>query len=144
MNERCYRKPPWIARKVGNRMSVLFQPSLIVRLSVAGRRTGRTRTVPLVVLHHDDARYLVSVRGEADWVRNLRESGTGTLKGKNTTEAISVTEVPVQDRAALLAAYAATFGKMPTVTSTLRALPDPADHPIFRIATRPTARAETA
>jgi hypothetical protein len=36
---------------------------------------------------------------------------------------------------ALLDVYTDRFGKMPTVGSVLRALPDPADHPIFRITT---------
>ncbi len=36
-------------------------------------------------------------------------------------------------RALLLAAYGERYGKMPTVGPVLRALPDPADHPIFRI-----------
>jgi hypothetical protein len=41
--------------------------------------------------------------------------------------------VAVAERAALLEIYSARYGRMPTVAATLRALPDPADHPIFRI-----------
>jgi deazaflavin-dependent oxidoreductase (nitroreductase family) len=126
-------------RHVGNRLSVLFRPSMILRLSVAGRHTGRTRTVPVVVLHHNGARYLVSVHGDSDWARNLRAAGTATLADGKTAEPITAEEVPVAQRGALLDAYAAKFGKNPTVTPTLRALPDPADHPIFRIVTRPPA-----
>jgi hypothetical protein len=41
--------------------------------------------------------------------------------------------VPVAERGALLELYGARYRKMPTVAAVLRALPDPADHPIFRI-----------
>jgi deazaflavin-dependent oxidoreductase (nitroreductase family) len=134
MSERRYLRPPWMQRHVGNRMSVLFRPSMVVRLSVSGRRTGKPETVPIVVLRHDGHRYLVSYRGESDWVRNLRAAGEATLIGKRDRERIQVVEVPVAERPALLEHYAAEFGKMPTVAGVLRALPDPADHPVFRIA----------
>jgi len=124
-------------RHVGNRLAPLFQPSLVWKLSVPGRRSGRWHTLPIVVLDHDGERYLVSYRGESDWVLDLRASRAGRLIKRGETEEISVVEVPVADRAPLLAAYGARFGKMPTVAATLRALPDPADHPTFRI-TAPT------
>jgi hypothetical protein len=44
-----------------------------------------------------------------------------------------VTEVPITERAPLLKVYSERYGKFPTVTDVLRALPDPADHPTFRI-----------
>ena len=46
---------------------------------------------------------------------------------------IAVEAVPVDERAPLLAAYEQAYGKMPTVAAVLRALPDPADRPTFRI-----------
>jgi hypothetical protein len=48
-------------------------------------------------------------------------------------EEITVVEVPVAERAPLLEVYTARYSKMPTVGAVLRALPDPADHPVFRI-----------
>lgn len=127
-------------RHVANRLTVRLRPSVIFRLSVAGRRTGRMQTVPVVVLHHDGARYLVSVHGDADWARNLRAAGTAILANKMRTESITAGEVPVAQRGALLDAYAAKFGKTPGVMATFRALPDPADHPVFEIATQPPTR----
>jgi hypothetical protein len=41
--------------------------------------------------------------------------------------------VPVGERSALLQQYSTRFGKLPTVGKLLRELPDPADHPTFRI-----------
>jgi deazaflavin-dependent oxidoreductase (nitroreductase family) len=128
-----YLKPPWMQRNVGDRIAPLFQRSVLSRLSVQGRRTGTWHTTPVAVLEHDGRRYLVSYRGESQWVRNIRASGRGRLLNKGQTEDISVVEVPIAERPPLLELYAEQFGKFPTVGKVLRQLPDPADHPIFRI-----------
>jgi deazaflavin-dependent oxidoreductase (nitroreductase family) len=138
VNERRYIKPPWMQRHVGNRMSVLFRPSLISKLSVRGRRSGRWHTTPVAVLEHDGERYLVSYRGASDWARNLEASHHARLTQRDRVEDIEVADVPVVERPGLLQVYSDRYGKMPTVASTLRALSDPADHPTFRItAARP-------
>jgi deazaflavin-dependent oxidoreductase (nitroreductase family) len=129
----AYLRPPWMQRFVGNRIAPLFQPSLLSKLSVPGRRTGQWHTTPVAVLDYEGARYLVSYRGESNWARNLRASGHGRLLHKGQVEEFTATEVPVAERAPLLQAYSERFGKMPTVGRVLRALPDPADHPTFRI-----------
>jgi deazaflavin-dependent oxidoreductase (nitroreductase family) len=133
MSARRYLKPPWMQRHVGNHLAPLFRPSIVSKLSVEGRRTGRIQTVPVAVLDHQGERYLVSYRGESDWACNLRASGRGRLLQQRRTEEISVAEVPVGERPALLEEYSARFSKLPTVGKILRELPDPADHPIFRI-----------
>ena len=133
MSRRRYLKPPWMQRHVGNRLAALFRPSLVCKLSVPGRRSGRWHTLPLVVLDHNGERYLVSVRGESDWALDLRASHSGRLSNRGQVQEISVVEIPVADRAPLITAYATRYSKMPHVAATLRALPDPADHPTFRI-----------
>ena len=138
MTTRRYIKPPFMQRHVGNRMSVLFRPSLLSKLSVRGRRSGEWHTTPVAVLDHDGERYLVSYRGASDWARNLEASHTARLARRGRVEEIDVAEVPVAERGELLDVYRDRYGKMPTVGSTLDALPDPADHPTFRIvASRP-------
>jgi deazaflavin-dependent oxidoreductase (nitroreductase family) len=132
----AYLKPPWMQRKVGNRIAPLFRRSLISKLSVRGRRTGRWHTVPVAVLEDGGERYLVSYRGESDWARNLRAAGGGRLTSRSVSEEISVIEVPVGEREPLLDLYRERFGGLPTVSKVLSALPDPADHPIFRITTK--------
>jgi hypothetical protein len=132
-------------RHVANRLVPLFRPSLIAKLSVRGRKSGRWRTVPIVVLQREGRRYLVSYRGGSDWALNLEVSRTARLKTKAGPEEIEVEEIPIAERPPLLAAYVAEFGKMPTVAPVFRALPDAADHPVFRIRqpaerTRPESR----
>jgi len=82
-------------------------------------------------------------RGSATWSHiaarangyaTLRASGgRGRLKHKAQVEEITVTEVPIADRPPLLEVYSERYGKFPTVADVVRALPDPADHPTFRI-----------
>lgn len=140
MTERHYLRPNWMQRHVGNTLAPMFQPKMISKLSVRGRRTGRWITVPIAVLTHDDERYLVSYRGESEWARNLRAAKNARLRGQGRDEEIAVVEVPVEDRAPLLDLYRDRYAKMPTVGSVLNALPDPADHPTFRIVSSvPTA-----
>ena len=133
MRRRRYLKPPWMQRHVGNRLAAVFRPSLVCKLSVPGRRSGHWHTLPIVVLDHNGERYLVSIRGESDWVLDLRASHSGRLSNRGHVEEIGVVEIPAPDRTPLIAAYAARYGKMPTLTATLRDLPDPTDHPTFRI-----------
>lgn len=133
MSTQTYLKPPWMQRNVANRLVPLFRPSMVSRLSVHGRHTGRWHNVPIAVMDHDSKRYLVSYRGESDWARNLRASLRGRLLTRDGAEEIVVAEVPVSERGELIDVYLDRFGKMPTVSGVLHALPDPADHPIFVI-----------
>ena len=59
--------------------------------------------------------------------------GAAGSSTKGQVEEITVTEVPIADRPPLLEVYSERYGRFPTVADVLRALPDPADHPTFRI-----------
>jgi deazaflavin-dependent oxidoreductase (nitroreductase family) len=133
MSEAKYLPPPWGAKVIGNRMARLFARDVLSMLSVRGRRTGNWRSVPVAVLEFEDQRYLVSPRGNTDWVRNLRAAGTARLKRRGKTEQFEAVEVPTAERPRLIEVYLERFGKYPSVASTFRDLPDPADHPTFRI-----------
>lgn len=133
MDRARYLRPPWMQRHVGNRMSVLFRPSMLSKLSVRGRRSGVWHTTPVAVLEHEGGRYLVSYRGASDWALNLAASHTARLSQRGRVEEIDVADVPVADRGPLLDVYRERYGGLPTVGAVLRAMPDPADHPMFRI-----------
>ena len=137
MTNRTYLKPPWMQRHVGNRLAALFGRSMVSRLSVHGRHSGRWHTTPVAVLDHEGERYLVSYRGLSDWALNLRAAPDGRLTTRGRTESITTEEVPESERPPLMAAYRDRYGKMPTVGAVLTALPDPADHPVFRIRSKP-------
>jgi deazaflavin-dependent oxidoreductase (nitroreductase family) len=118
-------------------MARLFRPSIVGLLSVRGRSSGEWRSVPIAVLDYDGDRYLLAAYGDTEWSRNLRAAGGGRLTRRGTVEEFTAVEVPAAERPPLIDAYRQKFGTLPTVGRTLRALPDPADHPTFRIAGAP-------
>ena len=129
MLQRRYLKPSWLINRVVNPLLMRFGavPTLLVR----GRKTGRWRSVPVNVLELDGERYLVAPRGETDWIRNIRAAGGGQLQYGRHTEPFTVVEVPDEEKPRVIAAYLARWGRQ--VRNQFEALPEPADHPIFRI-----------
>ena len=79
-------------------------------LRVHGRRTGRLRSVPVLVLHRGRDRYLVAPRGRTDWALNLRAAGWGELWRGNRRERIEVEELVGDERAAVVGSYVRRFG----------------------------------
>jgi deazaflavin-dependent oxidoreductase (nitroreductase family) len=133
MTDKPYIRPPWPARVIGGRAARLFQPAIVHALTVPGRVTGRERTVPIAVLDYGGQRHLISAYGDTEWSRNLRTAGHARLRGRRRSEQIETVEVPTGDRGPLIAEYLRQYGRLPTVRRTFDALPDPADHPTFRI-----------
>ena len=74
-------------------------------LAVRGRRSGEWRTVPVNLLEHEGAYYLVAPRGETQWVRNLRASRTGELRVGRRRQSFQAAELPDADKPPLLRAY---------------------------------------
>ncbi|HEX2504260.1 MAG TPA: nitroreductase/quinone reductase family protein, partial [Miltoncostaeaceae bacterium] len=81
----AYLAPPWFARRVFNPIAMRFGLSGTETVTVPGRRTGRPLRVPVIPVEHAGARYLVSTRGESDWVKNLRAAGGGELARRGHT-----------------------------------------------------------
>jgi len=82
-------------------------PKFMRLLTVAGRRTGRPRSTPLVPVQTDRGRWLVAPFGEVGWVRNARAAGQVTLRRGRSSETLAVTEVEAQDAVPVLRAYLA-------------------------------------
>ncbi len=82
-----------------------WTPSDVVSLEVRGRASGRTRSTPVVLARYDGARYVVSLAGEAQWVRNVRADGGRAVLRRRKPVKVFLEEVPVADRAPILAAY---------------------------------------
>ncbi len=129
MPQRRYLKPGWLISRVAN--PLLMRLGVVPTLWVRGRKTGRWRSVPVNVLELDGERYLVAPRGETDWVLNLRAAGGGQLQYGRHTEPFTAVGVPDEEKARVITAYLARWGRQ--VRSQFEALPDPADHPVFRI-----------
>ncbi len=129
----AYLKPPAFQRAVFNKLSMKFGLGGAVKLTTTGRKSGAKSSVPVVPVSVDGKRYLVSTRGEAFWVRNLRANPACELHAKGKVERLRVTEIPTAARPPIIAAYRPVAGRV--VEGYFKALPDPADHPVFLIET---------
>ena len=108
--ETHYRAPGWFTRNVFNRsIAFLTRHGVSVLgsrvLAVKGRSSGEWRTTPVNLLELDGHRYLVSPRGEGQWVRNLRHVGTGELRFGKKVEPFHGRELSGDEKVAVLRAY---------------------------------------
>jgi len=70
-------------------------------VTVRGRKSGQPRTIPLAIIERNGKRYVGSVYGIVDWVRNLRAAGEAILTRGRRSETVNVRELP-QGEAALV------------------------------------------
>ena len=120
-------------RRVVNSVIVLLGgPTVVVR----GRRSGRLIRTPVPPFPFEGQRYLVSGYGQTQWARNLRAAGQGTLHRGRSREAFQATELVGLDRDRIIAAYRERLGRR--VAGMFEALPDAADHPVFRLEVLPS------
>jgi hypothetical protein len=127
----AYLKPPAVTSKLFNPLAMRLGIGGSATLSVARRTSGTTQQIPVIPVDHAGARYVVSTRGESQWVRNLRRAASVELRERGSTQRFTPIEIPVAERAPILDAYRAKAGRM--VDTYWKRLPDPADHPTFRL-----------
>ena len=70
-------------------------------LTVRGRKSGLPRTIPIAIIEQNGKRYVGSVYGIVDWVRNLRAAREAILTRGRRSETVIVRELP-QGEAALV------------------------------------------
>jgi deazaflavin-dependent oxidoreductase (nitroreductase family) len=106
-----YREPGLMTRKVLNpAVSVLTKAGISVWgsrvLEVRGRKSGDLRRTPVNLLELDGLQYLVSARGNGQWVRNLRaaDGRLALVLGRHREER-TATEVPDAEKSPILRAY---------------------------------------
>lgn len=127
----AYLKPPWFTAKVFNKIAMATGVSGSQTLTVTARTTGKEQKIPVITVDVDGIRYLVSTRGESQWVKNVRANPVVILDTKVGAARFTAAELPVASRAPVLQAYRRKAGKM--VDGYFTKLPDPADHPVFRL-----------
>jgi hypothetical protein len=127
----AYLKPPWFTVKIFNRIAMATGISNSETLTVTKRGSNEPQQIPVVTVNLDGTRYLVSTRGESQWVRNLRADPTVTLTTKAGAVTYLARETPTAQRQPILTAYQKKAGR--AVDGYFRKLPDPADHPVFAL-----------
>ncbi len=81
-------------------------PKRLAELQVRGRRSGRQRSLPVVIADYQGERYLVAMLGEqAGWVRNVRAAGGRAVLRHGRREAVVLEEVDAATRAPVLKRY---------------------------------------
>ena len=141
-----FQQPGWFTANVFNpsvagltKLGISVMGSRV--LEVKGRKSGQWRSTPVNLLTFEGARYLVAPRGHTQWVRNIRVSGAGRLRGRSTEE-FSVTEVADDEKPPILRAYRKKWkwevgafcdgtGPDSTDAELLAIAPD---HPVFKLA----------
>ena len=106
-----YRPPGRIMRRLMNpvvglltRAGVSVWGSRV--LEVKGRQSGVARHTPVNLLEFEDRYYLVSPRGEGQWVRNVRADGgrLALIHGRRREEMMAQ-ELPDGEKPPILRAY---------------------------------------
>ncbi len=123
----AYLKPPWFVRKIFNRVAMATGVGNSETLTVTKRSTKQPQQIPVVVPEVDGVKYLVSTRGEAEWVKNVRADPNVKIGDKKFVAA----EVPVEKRGPIIAVYRPLAGKV--VEGYWKQLPADADHPTFAL-----------
>jgi deazaflavin-dependent oxidoreductase (nitroreductase family) len=133
VTDRYYRPPTWVRRRLVNplfRFLVLRaglgwrRRSVPGGLRVRGRRSGRLYEVPVRIATWNGRRYVLSMLGEAQWVRNLRAAGAAQLLLGRQVEPVAAREIRTEEKAAFLTWYC--------------------QHPAYRLRARTALGADTA
>ncbi len=141
-----FQEPGWFTKHVFNRLvagatrlGISVAGSRL--LEVRGRKSGEWRRTPVNLLVFEGERFLVSPRGNSQWVRNMRAAGGGRLLAGRRVEEFTAVEVPESERPPLLRAYLKRWkwevgaffdgvGPESTDAELLRVAPD---HPAFKL-----------
>lgn len=126
----AYLKPTWFEKKFS---SIMAGANVAERLTVTGRVSGDPHQVAVTSVDVNGVKYLVSTRGESQWVKNIRANPTVTLTVRGKSTAYVAAEVPVQERAPIIAAFRPILGTL-LVGRYFAKLPADADHPTFALA----------
>lgn len=123
-------------------MTALVGAGLVPHSYVAttrGRRTGRDRRNPVVVVEYDGRRWLVAPYGVVSWVHNMRATGRVTLTRRRTSHAYAIREVSAQEAGPVLQRYVAiasatrSFFQADRNDPVERFVAEAAHHPVFEL-----------
>lgn len=127
---------PMLQHGIGGKSSYL--------LTTIGRRSGKERTTPVILVETDGERWLVSPYGTVGWVHNVRASNQVTLRRGKTTEVVRVEEVHPQEAGPILQRYlqnvrvTAPFFDAKPNDPVQRFVGEAHRHPVFRLSGPPS------
>ena len=104
----AYLRPPWFTAKIFNKAAMAFSDRWRRYVDRHEARHRGRQHIPVVVPEVEGVKYLVSTRGDWDWVRNVRADPKVRLGDIGFV----ATEVPVDRRAPIIAIYRPLAGKV--------------------------------
>ena len=129
-----------VAVRIGVRTGIA--PKRFHLLMVRGRKSGRLRSTPIVVLTRGGKRWLVAPYGEREWVKNARAVGRVTLSRALHKETVLVEEVGALEAAPVLKQYLGEtpitrpFFKVSSDAPLAEFVREAPQHPVFRLGPR--------
>ena len=105
------RRPHGLARLMNRTWATVSASGVVakigaVTLDVIGRTSGRTVSLPLVLVTVNRQRYLVSMLGDdVQWVKNVRAAGGRAVLRSGRREEVRLDEIPAEQRAPILQVY---------------------------------------
>src|SRR5450631_3161621 len=124
-------KTPAMVTKIFNKLAMHSTLWDVHTLEVARRNAIDPQRVPVIPLEYDGSLFVVSTRGESDWVKNVRAAGRVRLGQKGRFETYATTEVPAESCTEILTAYREKAGR--EMNGYFRRLPGTPDHPTFKL-----------
>ena len=104
-----YHKPSALTRMsnkaFGWLASIGLTPAHMVTIEVKGRRSGRVRSTVVNWVEYEGERYLVSPRGESEWVRNVRAAGGEAVIRHGGRQKVKLLEIGAAERAPIIKKY---------------------------------------
>ena len=104
-----YRRPMKLTQVMNGALGWLaslgLAPSHMITLEVKGRRSGETRSTVMNIVEYEGESYVVSPRGESEWVRNVRAAGGEAVVRHRGRRVVRLEEVAVEERAPILKKY---------------------------------------
>ena len=103
-------RPNWLAKILNDGWAALhalgIAPNYLVTLEVRGHKSGRTITLPLVMVLLNGERYLISMLGvDATWVRNVKAAAGHATLVHGRRELVRLVEIPPAQRPPILRLY---------------------------------------
>ena len=86
-------------------LSLHLAPKGYYLMTTIGRKSGKPRSNPVIVIEQGERRWLVSPFGNVSWVSNAKAAGKVILTRNGKSETIVIQECPAEQDASVLRKY---------------------------------------
>ena len=86
-------------------LSLGMVPKGYYLLTTIGRKSGKLRSTPVVLIEEENKRWLVAPFGSVSWVHNAKATGKVTLTRNGKSETLAIRELTSQQAAPILRKY---------------------------------------